>query len=841
MTKRRLIYLIFFFSGAAGLMYEVLWSRMLSLTFGSSVYAVTAVLSAYMAGLALGSYLFGNLASRSSRPLRIYGLLELGVGVSALLTPFAFNLIKRVHSFLLEANLSLSYSLLVRFLLAFIVLVIPTIFMGGTLPVISEHIVRHRKETGRGVGTLYSVNTLGAVLGAGFTGLWLIGVIGIHKTLLIAVTLNSLIFFVILGLFWNEKVRKKRIQEVPHPRKKTVFHISPSWIIIGYGISGFVALAYEVVWTRILILYLFNGTYSFTIMLISFLIGIGLGSLLIRKRVDSLKNPVKTFGLLEVLLGIFTLFVFFSFSHLKDLLLFLQKSIGYGWWSIIGFSVILSFLVMFLPTLIMGAIFPVVTKAYRELSGETTAKSVGGIYASNTFGTVLGSLVAGLVLIHLLGALTTHLTLVAMNFIIGAFFLVVTVRKNRRTLVAFVTFVLLFFTFVGLKKASETKLHPMISSPEGPKPSLIFYGEGPAATVTVFRYPRGQRSAYVNGTFIISDSYDALKTVKLLGHLPALFAEGPLRKALVIGFGMGVTTSELLFYPFREIQCVEIAPEVLRAAYLFRDLNREAYNNPRVRIYIEDGRNFIERSHDLYDVITVDPTHPVLGSGPLYTEEFYRDCRRHLTEGGVMAQYLPLHLMSQKNFRSLIRTFSSVFPYTTLWLGQTHVIMIGGKKPLNLSLSDLNSVFGKQDVKESLMGVDLGDPINLLAHFVTDWEGVKEIAIGGHLSKDDRPFVEFIKPESVKRENWPLNMLILLEAFSPPLKLLDLRGFESQDFLRHLKKVLSARKLAYKGMVSYGFNRKKEAVNLFEEALKESPDDPMIKRLLDLARRHIYK
>ncbi len=838
MDKRRILYILFLSSGFSSLLYEVLWSRFLSLAFGATVYAITAVLSAYMLGLSLGSWVFGSYISRCKTPVRVYGLLEFGIGLYALITPFLFTSISKLHSLLLRNEISGTHSIFVRFFIAFVILVVPTFLMGGTLPAVSEYLVRRKTEMGRGVSTLYGLNTLGAVFGAFVTGIWLIGVIGMRNSLYLGVTLNLVIFFSIVFLFWKDRVERIGSEDVKQKRKSRVWKVPSKLLLFAYGLSGFVALAYEVVWSRILILYLFNGTYSFTIMLVSFLLGIGVGSLLIRKYVDRLKNSVFFFGVLEVMLGASSLVVYLTFFHLKDFMLFLQGAWGYNWWTIIGFALILSTLVMFLPTLVMGAIFPVATKAYRELRGGTTSLSVGWIYASNTMGTVLGSIAAGFVLIKFFGLLRTHLLLAILSILIGVVFIFLTVEKKRRSLYLVISLILILVCLYWIVGAENLRLHPVVSSPGQPEPTLLFYGEGPAATVTVFRYPGGQRSAYVNGTFIISDSYDALKTVKLLAHLPSILRDGPLDRALVVGFGMGVTTSELLFYPYREIDCVEIAPEVLKASFLFNDLNRGVYGDRRLNIIVEDGRNYVERTDKLYDVITVDPTHPVLGSGALYTLEFYQDCKKHLRPGGIFAEYLPLHLLSQHSFRSLLKTFMSVFPYTTLWMGQTHVIMVGSSREFSIPLEKMRKVFQDKGIKESLRLVDLGDPLSLMSHFISDWMRLKRIVEGGDINTDNRPFVEYIGPSAIRRENWPLNMKILLSAFGLP-SYIEGDGESVKSFRDSLKAVLDARYVAYQGMVAYGFNNFVESLKLFMKARDMNPSDPVIRRLLKIAQRRI--
>ncbi len=391
---------LFFASGFAGLVYEVIWVRMLHLILGSTTYAVTLVLTAFMTGLALGSYLAGRYIDTSDKALKIYALLEAGVGLFALLSPALLGLINPLY-IQLHAGLHDSPHLLylIRFLLAFVVLVIPTTLMGATLPVLSKFIVRKRASLGTDLGCLYGYNTIGATLGCFGTGFIFIQSVGIGWTITAAAVLNILVALSAMQLGrtmtkplppLEPTVQSEETQPARKPKKHTTATVEKGYsdgllrlALIMFGLSGFISLGYEVLWARAISFFAGNTSYAFSTMLTTFLLGIGLGSLLATKFSDKLKRPLLAFGLAEIMIGfcaIATIPMFARFFYLLKPEIYGENPATPVW---MKFS--FSFLAMFLPTLLMGAVFPLVGRIYTR-SLKKVGRSIGNLYSMNTVG-----------------------------------------------------------------------------------------------------------------------------------------------------------------------------------------------------------------------------------------------------------------------------------------------------------------------------------------------------------------------------------------------------------------------------------------------------------------------
>ena len=418
----------FLCSGATGLIYEVLWTRILGLVFGHTVFAITTVLAAFMAGLGLGSYLFGGVADRSSRPLRLYGFLEIGIGVYALITPFLFSRAEDIYIPLHRAfGLSFFTFSLLQFLLIFLILLIPTTLMGATLPVLSRFFVRSLEVLGGQVGRLYALNTFGAVLGTYAAGFHLIPTLGVRTTLLLAAIAN--IGIGALAVVFDRHLRQLG-RETPGGQAEAVAVTAPEsdipvpaperppavavWLtVVGLGISGAASMMYEVAWTRALALVIGSSTYAFSTMLVTFLTGLALGSYLYSRVAGRLRITPVFFGGLQLGIGLSALLVTPFFDRIPELFLrIFQISQSPGFMKVVQFFI--SALAMFVPTLFMGATFPcaiqIVSRAMNRVG-----RDVGRVYFVNTGGAIAGTMVAGFLLIPVWGLQFTLKLAVSMN------------------------------------------------------------------------------------------------------------------------------------------------------------------------------------------------------------------------------------------------------------------------------------------------------------------------------------------------------------------------------------------------------------------------------------------
>lgn len=740
---------MFFVSGACGLVYEVVWTRMLVVAFGATVWAASTVLSAFMGGMALGSYMFGRAADRHPDPLRLYAYLELGVGGFALAFPRLLGLVERVYS-------AWGGGLGTRFVLCFGVLALPTVLMGGTLPSVSKFLVRGLGEVGWGVGRLYALNTGGAVLGCFGTTFFAMGSLGVWETSYLAAVLNILVGAAALALSGGEVPVWRRIHAEGGGR------VLP--VLVAFGASGFAALGYEVVWTRLLGISLKSNTaYAFGTMLTSFLVGLALGGAAFGRWADRFKDPVAAFGAMELGVGGFGLLSAFLFGALPGL----AEALGCGsWWEYSGGRFLAAFVLMLPPTFLLGGVMPVVARMC-ALGLGGVGRGVGAAYAANTVGAVLGAAGTGFVLMPLFGAGGTVKVLGLCNLTLGACLLAFSGTRAKWGLVGGAV----ALGALGLSGGYGEVVRRLYESSE-PGSKLAFWKDGAAGTVTVHEFPDGKLLMKVNGGGEVPTDLASLQTFKMLGHLPFLLHPDP-EEVLVVAFGGGIALGAASLHSARRVECVEMVPEVMEAARLFAKYNCGILSKMArgdVRLVVDDGRNYILRSRRRYDVITGDATHPASSdSWVLYTKEFYDLCREHLKEGGIMVQWLPLHGLSEFDYRMLLRTFLSAFPHTSLWLFNEYTVMVGTMGPLRVDFGRLRARMEEPEVAEDLRSVHLDDPVALVSCLVMGEEDVRAFVGEGPINTDGHPYVSFSEQRRRGTEAGLPNLLALLHARGSPL------------------------------------------------------------------------
>ena len=739
-----LIVALFFLSGTCSLVYQIAWVRLLVPTFGMSVLAVSTVLTSFMAGLALGSALFGRLVDRGGRVLRTYAILELGIGLFALLLPFVLGGMEDLYTELYRfSGGSRSLFFLMRFVLIFGVLLIPTTLMGATLPVLSKWAVRRISQVGWSVGRLYAVNTFGAAFGCVLAAFYLMEQLGVRGTTYVAAAGNLAIAAVafLLSLKRDDPVTVatapaasealEKLTASPLPRRLTGF------ILWGFAASGFAALGYEVVWTRLLSVILrLTTTQSLSIILITFLFGLALGGAAGARLVDRWANPFGAFGRIELLLGLFGLGSVAAFAAIPRVLVWLGSLAS--WQGHMLRLLAASFVVMLLPTFLMGLLFPVVAKLHApEL--RSLGRKIGNIYAANTAGAILGAFVTGFVLIPVIGTQRTIQSLAAVNIAVGAAALLLDPHARRRSRW---TLAVLALPILLLALLPPSSFVVDLFGTAGGK--VIYHDEDTAGTVTVQEYDAGLRVLRVNGAGEVPTDLESLRTFRLLGSLPMLLHPDP-QDVLVVAFGGGITLAAVEMLEPRKIEVVELVPGVVGAAPLFAEHNNEVFSRlgtERLELIDDDGRNHLLRTERRYDVIVVDATHPgTSDSWVLYTEEFYRLCKQRLKPGGIIAPWLPLHGLTEQDYRTIVRTFLKVFPHTSVWLTPGYSVMLGTGSPLKIDYEQLQRRLGSDDVRASLAEVELGDPASYLAALALEEEGVARYVGPGAINTDNLPLI----------------------------------------------------------------------------------------------------
>jgi len=720
---------------------------MLVPVFGMSVFAVSTVLTVFMAGLALGSWSFGRLIDRGGRAVRIYAWLELGIGLFALAFPLILARLDVLYTFFYRQTGGNDYAFaLVRFVICFAVLLVPTTLMGGTLPVLSKFVVRRMDAAGRRIGTLYAINTFGATVGCAAAAYLLLEHFGTRGTTYVAAAGNLLVAAIafVLG--------RKQVRSVDSPRGgagqshpvegegSATSRAMARRVLWAFALSGFAALGYEVVWTRLLTIVLNITTIqSVSAILIAFLFGLAFGSAIGSWFIDRVRALPALFGCIELALGLFGLVSVAAFSAVPAIL----DSLGWApaWWGHMLRLFTVAFGVMLIPTFLMGMLFPVATRIY--VAGlRNLGAGVGTIYAANTTGAIFGAFATGFVFIPLLGTQASVFLLAGLNLAIGAVILLTSPEPRRAVkfaalggllLPALLTVVLLpTHHLVEVFRASE------------PGSTLIFYDEDAGGTVTVHAFPDGLRLLKVNGAGEVPTDRASIRTFRLLGNLPMLLHADP-REVLVIAFGGGITLGAVELHEPDRLDCVEVVPGVFEASRHFARYNRSVFERlgkPPLEVVVDDGRNHVLRTDRRYDVIISDATHPgTADSWILYTEEFYRLCRERLEAGGMMAQWLPLHGLSAEDHRIILRTFRKVFPHATLWLTRGYSVLLATPERLHVDYDQLKRRLGRDDIESSLFEVDLNDPASFLSALALDEEGYAGYSGSGKINTDDRPHV----------------------------------------------------------------------------------------------------
>src|SRR6266404_4371941 len=581
----------FFFSGAAGLIYQVVWTRMLTQIFGNTTYAIATVLSAFMAGLAIGSYLFGQIADRGKNDFLLYGILEAGVGVYGFVVPWIFKMAQNVYGPIFGLNESYPFLFnLVLFFLSFVLLVFPTMLMGATLPVLSRFFVRSFAQFGRRVGDLYATNTLGAVIGCAAAGFFLIPLLGMRMTVYVAAAVNMVIAAVILI---TDRLRDKTPMEIvpeaaaeettaPEPQSSSTL---AAWVLLtSFALSGFASLVYENAWTRSLTLVIGSSIYSFSTMLVTFLIGLALGGFIYARMFGGREARLSTFGLIELWVGLSALATIPLFERLPLIFVRLLHGFGDTFTVFLYLQVFLSALVMFIPTVLLGMTFPLVARLFTQ-SLYRVGSGVGSSYAANTVGAVLGAFAGGFILIPNLGVQNTIIFAAVMNLLIGSWLVISDPKLSFIPRYSLGLAVLVLAIIVPFKvhrwdphiltsgvtiyaDRYESLPTDSLRVEEMKRDDVLFYREGLTTTVSVHSIP-GSDYVYFKSNGKIDGSYgDALS--QLMTSYIAMLLHPTAERALTIGLGSGMSAKALAtFKSLKRIEIIEIEPPMIQASKFF--------------------------------------------------------------------------------------------------------------------------------------------------------------------------------------------------------------------------------------------------------------------------------
>jgi spermidine synthase len=778
MSSRFLVLVLFFLSGASGLIYQVLWTRQLSLIFGVTIFAASAVLAAFMGGLALGSYGIGRVVDRHPNPVRVYAYLEAGIGLCGLAIPLVFRAIQPLYVVL--ATLLEDRFLLFNFARAVLIslpLLVPTILMGGTVPAIARYLVRQKERVGWNVGLLYAVNTFGAVAGCAVAGFALIRYLGLANTSHTAVAVN----LGIAGILLLGKVGDSAEVSAPSGDRGSAevegWDSTAILAMVVFAVSGFAALGYEILWTRVLVVHIHNSSYAFTLMLAVFLSGLAIGDALLVRVYDRIRRPLFWLGILQIATGLSVIVAAAAYRSVRDLSLdLLGIEALSSWEEAVALMSLRAGLVLLPSTVLLGMTFPLVG---RIVSGNMKGfgHRLGTAYAANTTGAILGALAAAFVLIPWLGLRGTLVSLSGVTIFLGAICAAADLRGTLRR-AAFATAGLA----LALAPASFVSQTIFQNAMEGGGWNLIYYHEGITDTTGVWEHEKTGERYLTYGDQRGTAGTLTSSVNRRQAHIAHLLHANPVR-SLQIGFGVGNTLAAAALHPEVEVlDCVELSPHVTDTARYFWT-NDGVLDEPRVRLIIDDGRNFLLRSRDRYDVITLEPpeifTADIVN---LYTVEFYRLAFDALSEDGLIAQWLPTYTMEEQDTKMLVAAVLDVFPEVSLWNQGPFVeagsppfstlVVVGSKKPLRIDPAELRRRMRYPPLRADLEKIETGSPAALLSLYVAGTERLRQWVGDLPAVTDDRTIVDYSTP--VRREsNFGFGILRVFERLEAANMMLD--------------------------------------------------------------------
>ena len=714
-----IIRFVFFLSGFCSLVLENLWVHHLTLIFGGTTLAVVTVLSAYMSGLALGSYFGGRWSNSVHHPARVYGLLEGAVALYAMAFPWLLKSLPFFENILLETSSGWGI-LVLRFLLCSLFLLVPTSLMGATLPILSRFVAFHRTNSSSEVGILYSLNTFGAVFGTLGSGFFLLPYLGLHSTLLVVCTL----LFLVAGCMFVS-ARPPLPNESSPIWDKTDEYEEPSealfpgffspylsvFVLTSIAISGGLAMGCQVLWTRSLSMVIGSSTYSFTLILSIFLASLALGAHWGSRLVQNTSQLLSSWSSLLFVNACFVMGGSLVFEYLPGLFTWLvyQTHVLQNTDPIALFAVKsgVAAIPIALPTFCMGSFFPIALKLYQK-NPKTLGSQVGKLYAMNTLGAIIGSVLVGFFFLPTLGIKNSFLVFSLFYLSVSVFLALLADRKFSRRLVPLCLLFGLLFLFApdwnsealnaGAFRLSQLDSSSQVSAIK--RSNVLFYKEGVNTTVAVLRYGKRERILKVNGKTDGSAVGDAPTQIALAVY-PLLHHPSP-ENVLLIGWGTGMTAGAALQFPIRSLTAVELEPAIVRASNYFRPWNMSPLRDSRLQLLYNDGRSFLATTRKQFDVIISEPSNPwIHGVANLFTIEFFQQVRHRLSPQGIFCQWLQSYEISNQNYLAVLRSLSHVFSHVTVFkVGEENdTLLLASQRPFTHDLRRIKDALHKPSMR----------------------------------------------------------------------------------------------------------------------------------------------
>ncbi len=757
-----IVLILFFFSGAAALVYEVVWSKYLVLMFGSTVQAQTIVLAVFMVGLALGSHLFGRWSNILKKPLKTYGFIEIAIGIYGLFFSQFYEWIDTLFVYLGSPFLERSQILLLlKGGLSAILLLIPTILMGGTLPLLASWLQKTSKDPGQWTSRCYALNTLGAVAGAGLAGFFLVRSLGMGMTLWITGLTNILIGLLAVALAYHQGETPPENHSISSPHQLAgKITCSLRWACILVALSGGVSMGLEIIFSRLLSLVFGSSLQAFATMLMAFILGIGIGSIIISSMgTQHLRiEKITSIFLLTAacVLGLFIwgiekwIYVYYVANGGLA-----KTEIGYCYHQFL--TALVSLIILGLPAAILGAVLPLWMRAMaKEVLGFS--EKIGRLLAINTLGCVIGALLTGFVLMPRLGLMGS---LGFMAIFLGFSAMVIAWAKKMRVASGICLCCMVLLAWVCLTKSDDWR-YVISSGLFRMKPmdldfhkemetrrkytQLLFYEDAADATVSVERFrvaTKTETTLRINGKPDAS-AYGDLSTQYLLAHLPML-ARPESKDVFVLGLGSGITAGALLGHPIEHLAIAENCEPVLRASSFFEPWNRHVLQDPHVQVWGEDARTVLKLSPKRYDIIISEPSNPwMIGVGSVFSREFYELANARLKEGGIFSQWFHIYEMNDDIIMLVLRTFKSVFPYIEIWDAQGgDIIFLGSKQPWTSNPDIYRNIFDRKLPREDLQRIGLNSPEAIWVRQLASQHTAFAIPGKGAIQSDEIPILEY--------------------------------------------------------------------------------------------------
>jgi spermidine synthase len=837
---------LYFLSGACSLMDQVVWVRLLKLTLGNTVYATTVVVSVFLGGLALGALILSRFADRIERRLEAYAALETVVTVAALAVPWLLARADALYAwFFRTQSPSPPLLLLGQVAVSAAILLVPTVAMGATLPLLARAVAVFEDDSGRRVGRLYAINTLGAATGCFAAGFVMIRTLGVMGTLWAAAAMNLLVVAGALAL-------RSRARSVAPSRATARTSAPPASstarggflvLALAFFASGFASIGYEIAWVRSAVFILGGDTYVFSAILTVYLLGNVAGTAIGTRVVRRVERPAAAFAVTLGLLGASGLL------YLPGLLVWaggpataleaLVKRVGEQ--APIAAATLLPLgtaLALFLvPALLMGIGFPLALQAWADRV-HLVGRATGAAYAANTVGAVLGGIVTGFALIPGLGLARTIAVLAAGLLLIAAL-LHARASAGRAIRRWGVSGAAAAIAAAGLLLAGDPLATLVARSPWiTPDLETVSIREGVTTTVSVHREPeRGTLHMYSSGQSIAGDTFALRGDQKALGHFGGLLHPDA-RDVLSVGFGSGETTRCMAAHAPQRIDCVEIAPEVVESALeYFPHLNLGPRLAESVNLIYMDAKNYLHLTDRQYDVIVNDSIHPreFAENASLYGKEYFASARARLRPGGLFVSWLPTYHMTAGAFDSILGTLMDVFPHVSLWyLIQNPaplVVLVASDEPQRFPVAHIETALENPAIRDSLALIGIYDAMDLLNCYMGDETDLRDVIGDYRTNSDDTPYVEFDTapfdpaPEMYRR--------YVMDSRSTTIAAhLDLAGLAEPAASAWLAR-FQARHSAGNHLVrGYSSANELEHLRLFTEGLVLSPGDRALLRAI---------